>query len=88
MKSGLSDMISRGIGIIVILLILLAIALCLVAPIFGPLIKQQQRHAYIMCNDYEQRAEADMRIIRQILWCIAIIGWGYIIYANMHGYAN
>jgi hypothetical protein len=65
------------------LLLLLAFVMCLIAPIFGPFIKHMKRRQYVMYSDYEDRAEADMKSIRLLLWIIAIIGWIFFVYCHV-----
>lgn len=65
------------------LMVLLAFVLCLVAPAFGPAIKQIKRNQYVLYSDYEARAEADMKVIRPILWVVAFISWMLFLYCQI-----
>ena len=60
---------------IVAILCMLACSMCLIAPVFGPLIKKYKRQQYAIYENYEELAENDMKSIRIYLWAIAIIGW-------------
>lgn len=64
-------------------LYLLAFVMCLIAPVFGPLIKRYKRQQYVMHENYEELAEQDMRPIRIFLWSVAIITWIAIIGSNV-----
>lgn len=77
-----TNAIGSRFGSAAVVLILFAIVLCLIAPVFGPIIKQMKRKYYVMYEDYESRTEADMHPIRVFLWIIAIIGWLFVILCN------
>lgn len=62
--------------------ILLAFICALIAPIFGPIIKQLKRRDYVMYRNYEQRAERDMKSIRPLLWIVALIAWVIFFYCK------
>lgn len=66
--------------------ILMVLVGCLVAPIFGPMIKRWKTHYYAVHDDCEQRAEAEMPVIRVWLWILAAIAWAFVIWCNLHGY--
>ena len=61
---------------------LLAFVFCLIAPVFGPMLKHMKRKEYVMYSDYEERAEAAMKGIRPILWVIAAVGWIFFFYCK------
>jgi hypothetical protein len=65
-------------------LILLAFVCVLVAPVFGPSIKQMKRRQYVLYSDYEARARRDMMVIYPLLWIWAILGW--IFFYNIQGH--
>lgn len=67
----------------VMTLILMAFVCCLVAPVFGPSIKQAKRRTYMMETNYEELAERDMKGIRVLLWIISIISWMILIACNL-----
>jgi hypothetical protein len=80
------DAIKKRIGEAIILLILLAFALCLIAPSFLPIIKAMKRRQYVMSHDYEELAEADMVNIRKWLWGTVIVSWTLLILSQFHQY--
>lgn len=75
--------IKSRLGTCVAVTMLFAFVCCLFAPIFGPIIKSMKRRQYVLYDDYEQRAEADMKPIRLLLWIVAIIGWIVVICCNL-----
>jgi len=76
--------IESRLGACVVITILFAFVCCLFAPIFGPIIKSMKRRQYVLYEDYEQRAETDMKGIRPLLWIVAIIGWIVLICCNVY----
>lgn len=76
--------IERRVGAAAVVVLVMAFLLCLVAPLFGPLIKQMKRRDYALYSNYEARAEADMKFIRPILWVVALIGWCFFFYCQAH----
>lgn len=78
------DAIGRRIGAASVVLLLLAFVCCLIAPVFGPFIKYAKLHEYVLFSDYERRAEEDMKVIRPLLWIVAIVSWIIFIICHMN----
>lgn len=76
--------IKSRLGAATMVIILVVFVGCLIAPIFGPLIKRKLRCKYVLCDDYEERAETDMKSIRVILWMVAALAWGFFFYCKAH----
>jgi len=75
--------IGRRIGSWAVVGLLLILVGCLVAPIFGPMIRQKKMQKYAMFQDYEQRAEAEMPMVWLGLWSLAILAWIFVIICNI-----
>jgi len=80
--------IASRIGSAVVVLFLLAFVLSLVAPIFGPIIKNELRKSYVMSPNYEEMATRTMRGVWVFLWIWAIICWSILFLANLHPYGT
>lgn len=76
--------IEKRIGAAAIVLLLLIFTFCLIAPVASPLIKQFRRRKYVLHDDYEERAEKDMKYIRLLLWIIAMITWTFFIWCQFN----
>lgn len=76
--------IKSRLGTAAMVVILLAIVCCLVAPVFGPLIKRKLRCSYALFDNCEELAEEDMKGIRVALWIVAALGWVFFIYCQSH----
>lgn len=70
----------QAISIMVMLVVLVG---CLVAPLFGPWIRRRLVREYAMDVDWESKVNSDMTGVMIMLWLIAAIAWTFVLWCNM-----
>ena len=80
--------VKTRVGDAVCILALFAFVCGLIAPVFGPAIKNNLLASYVMDPNYETLAKEDMKVVWVLLWGWAPICWALLIWANLHPYGT
>lgn len=78
------DAIVNRLKEVAVVITIFVFVMCWVAPVFSPIIKAYKRRKYAIFDDYEERAEKEMKPIRICLWIISILAWSFTLLSQLN----